>query len=125
KAPAGQHGYVLQNVDSLVGWYCIARCGVSNRTCPRYRLSTPPAVRPVVSSVRSTGYVAFPVRYIFSKLLTSGLKKFASVVRPSGIGRYICVDHGVRDPLTYAAKLKSFTSPFISSTVAFNPSLCS
>ena len=32
--------------------------------------------------------------------LTSGLKKLASVVRPSGIGRYICVDHGSRAPFT-------------------------
>ena len=71
-----------------------ARCGVSKRFCPMNRLSTPAAVRPVVSSVRSTGYVGLPVRNIFSMLFTSGLKKFASVVRPAGMGRYICVENG-------------------------------
>ena len=35
--------------------------------------------------VRSTGYVGLPVKNICSMLFTSGLKKFASVVRPSGI----------------------------------------
>ncbi len=58
-------------------------------------------------------------------LFTSGLKKFASVVRPSGMGRYICVDHGWREPFTNAAKLKSRTRPFISSMVHFRPSACS
>ena len=60
--------------------------------CSWNRLSTPAAVKPVVSSVRSTGYVALPVRNICSTLFTSGLKKFASVVRAGGIGRYICVE---------------------------------
>jgi hypothetical protein len=58
-------------------------------------------------------------------LLTCGLKKLASVVRPSGIGRYIWVDHGSRPPFTYAAKLKSFTSPLINSIVQRSPSACS
>ena len=40
-----------------------------------------------------------PVRNIFSMWFTSGLKKFASVVRAGGIGRYICVERTVGPPV--------------------------
>src|SRR5262249_30827044 len=71
-------GQVLQKVDSLVGSYLIARCGVSYFTWPRKRLSTPAAVRPVVRSVRSMGHVGLPVRNISSMPWLRGLKKLAS-----------------------------------------------
>ena len=58
-------------------------------------------------------------------LLVSGLKKLASVVRAGGMGKYIWVESGSSRPVSRAAKLKSWTSPFISIMVERRPSACS
>ena len=62
--------------------------------------------------------------HLLGVVARAGVKKLASVVRPSGMGRYICVEKGFDWPSIVAAKVKSRTSPFISSIVHCSPSRC-